>query len=155
MHNFKSKTWAPLLLPSQSSSTETTKVTLLLNPLVICCNFILYRQTQCVCVCVCVCVFKNVFIYLLVCWVFAAMHRLSRVAACGATLLMRCSGFSLQRLLLPQQKGSVVVGHRLSCSAACGIFPDQGLNPCPLHSQEDSSPSDHQGSPKCVFSEFS
>ena len=23
--------------------------------------------------------------------------------------------------------------HRLNCSAACGIFPDQGLNTCPLH----------------------
>ena len=22
--------------------------------------------------------------------------------------------------------------HRFSCSAACGIFPDQGLDPCPL-----------------------
>ena len=31
-----------------------------------------------------------------------------------------------------QSAGSVVVAHRLSCSAACGIFPDQGSNPCPL-----------------------
>ena len=29
--------------------------------------------------------------------------------------------------------GSVVVAHGLSCSAACGIFPDQGLNPRLLH----------------------
>ena len=28
--------------------------------------------------------------------------------------------------------------HRLSCSVACGIFPDQGWNPCPLHWQVDS-----------------
>ena len=34
--------------------------------------------------------------------------------------------------------GSVVVAHGLSCSTVCGIFPDQGLNPCPLHWQEDS-----------------
>ena len=27
---------------------------------------------------------------------------------------------------------SVVVAHGLSCSAACGMFPDQGSNPCPL-----------------------
>ena len=27
---------------------------------------------------------------------------------------------------------SVAVVHGLSCSAACGIFPDQGSNPCPL-----------------------
>ena len=25
------------------------------------------------------------------------------------------------------------MAHGLSCSAACGIFPDQGSNPCPLH----------------------
>ena len=34
-----------------------------------------------------------------------------------------------------------------SCSAACGIFPDQGSNPCPLHWQADSQPLRHQGSP--------
>ena len=27
--------------------------------------------------------------------------------------------------------------HRLSCSVACGVFLDQGLNPCLLHWQED------------------
>ena len=30
------------------------------------------------------------------------------------------------------------MAHGLSCSTACGIFPDQGLNPCPLHWQADS-----------------
>ena len=34
--------------------------------------------------------------------------------------------------------GSVVVAQRLSCSAARGIFPDQGSNLCPLHWQVDS-----------------
>ena len=34
--------------------------------------------------------------------------------------------------------GSVTVARGLSCSAACGIFPDQGLNPCPLPWQVDS-----------------
>ena len=43
--------------------------------------------------------------------------------------------------------GSVVVAHGLSCSAARGIFPDQGSSPCPLHWQEDSQPLRHQGSP--------
>ena len=33
---------------------------------------------------------------------------------------------------------SVVVAHGLSCSTACGIFLDQGLNPCPLHCHVDS-----------------
>ena len=35
----------------------------------------------------------------------------------------------------------------LSCSVACGIFPDQGSNPCFLHWQVDSLPLSHQGSP--------
>ena len=34
-----------------------------------------------------------------------------------------------------------------SCSVACGIFPDQGSNPRPLHWQADSQPLRHQGSP--------
>ena len=34
--------------------------------------------------------------------------------------------------------GSVVVVQGLSCSKACVIFLDQGLNPCPLHWQMDS-----------------
>ena len=44
--------------------------------------------------------------------------------------------------------GSVIVAHGPSCSAACGIFPDQGSNPCPLHWQADSQPLRHQGSPR-------
>ena len=33
----------------------------------------------------------------------------------------------------------------LCCPAACGIFPDQGSNPCPLHWQAESQALDHQG----------
>ena len=32
-----------------------------------------------------------------------------------------------------QSAGSVVLVHGLSCSVACGIFPDRGSNLCPLH----------------------
>ena len=39
---------------------------------------------------------------------------------------------------LLQHPGLAVAAHGLSCSMACGIFPDQGLNPCPLHWQADS-----------------
>ena len=45
------------------------------------------------------------------------------------------------------ERRSVIVVHGLSCSAACGIFPDQGSNPGPLHWQADSQPLCHQGSP--------
>ena len=54
-----------------------------------------------------------------------------------------------------QSAGSVVVEHRLSCSTACGIFPDQGLNPRPLHQQADSQPLRHQGSPQILFLDLS
>ena len=40
--------------------------------------------------------------------------------------------------------GSVVVAHGRDCSAACGIFPDQGLNPGPQHWQVDSHPLGHR-----------
>ena len=56
------------------------------------------------------------------------------------------------RLQTPRRAGSVVVAHGLSRSAACGIFPDQGSNPCPLHWQADSQPLRHQGSPICDYS---
>ena len=59
----------------------------------------------------------------------------------------QCRGFSLWRMGSRQHRLSHVV-HRLSCSAACGIFLDQGSNPCPLHCHADSHPGDHQGSPK-------
>ena len=47
--------------------------------------------------------------------------------------------------------GSVLVAQGLSCSEACGIFLDQGSNPCPLHWQADSLPLSHKGSPELVF----
>ena len=50
-----------------------------------------------------------------------------------------------------ESTGSVVVTHGLSCSEACGIFPDQGLNLHLLHWQADSSPLSHQGSPSVSF----
>ena len=80
------------------------------------------------------------------------MRGLSLVAASGGHSSSRCAGLSLLRPLLlrstgSRRSGSVVVAHGLSCSAACGTFPDQGSNPCPLHWQADSQPLHHQGSP--------
>ena len=68
----------------------------------------------------------------------------------------RCAGLSPSRSLLlrstgSRRAGSAVAAHGPSCSAACGIFPDQGSNPCPLHWQADSQPLRHQGSPKDVI----
>ena len=58
-------------------------------------------------------------------------------AACG---LRSCDSRALEHRL-----SSVV--HGLSCSTACVILPDQGLDPFLLHWQVDSLPLSHQGSP--------
>ena len=73
--------------------------------------------------------------------------------ASGGHSSSRCAGHSPPRLLLlrstgSRRAGSVTVAHGPSCSATCGIFPDQGSNPCPLHWQADSQPLHHQGSPR-------
>ena len=47
--------------------------------------------------------------------------------------------------------GSIVVVHRHSHFEACGIFLDQGLNPCLLHWLADSLPLHHQGKPSIDF----
>ena len=83
------------------------------------------------------------------------MQGLSLVAASRGHSSSQCEGLSLlQSLLLrntgSRRAGSVVVAHGPSCSAAFGIFPDQGSNPCPLHWQADSQPLCHQGSPLIV-----
>ena len=84
------------------------------------------------------------------------MRGFSLVAASGDHSSSRCAGLSLSRPLLlrstgSRRAGSVVVAHGLSCSAACGILPDQGSNPCPQHWQADSQPLRHQGSPTEKF----
>ena len=94
----------------------------------------------------------NLFIYFWLCWVFVSVRGLSLVAASGGHSSSRCAGLSLSQPLLLQstgsrRAGSVVVAHGPSCSAACGIFPDQGSNPCPLRWQAGSQPLRHQGSP--------
>ena len=96
--------------------------------------------------------FIYLFIYLGLYWVFVSVRGLSLVVASGGHSSSRCAGLSLSRTLLwrstgSRRAGSVVVAHGPSCSAACGIFPDQGSNPCPLHWQADSQPLCHQGSP--------
>ena len=94
------------------------------------------------------------------------MCGLSPVVASGGYSSLQCVGFSLQWLLLLWSTGSrctgfsscgtwasVVVARRPSCSAACGIFLDQGSNLCPLHWQADSLPLRHQGIPR-IFNSF-
>ena len=91
--------------------------------------------------------------YFWLCWVFVSVRGLSLVVASGGHSSSWCAGLSLSWPLLlrstgSRRAGSVVVAHGPSCSVACGIFPDRGSNPCPLHWQADSQPLHHQGSPQ-------
>ena len=101
-------------------------------------------------------IYFYLFIYFWLCWVFVSVRGLSLVAASEGHSSSRRAGLSLSRPLLlrstvSRHAGSVIVAHGPSCSAACGIFPDQGSNPCPLHWQADSQPLCHQGSPMPNF----
>ena len=106
---------------------------------------------------------KHVYIYFWLCWVFVAAWAFLSVQRVGATLQLWCTGFILWYHLLQRSTGSsvwasVVAGqgsrsvahrfqstgstaavHGLSCSVACGIFPDRGSNLCLLQWLVDSS----------------
>ena len=69
-------------------------------------------------------------------WAFSSCARASH-----------CNGFSSCGAQALCAQASSVKMHEFSCSEACGIFPDQGSNLCPLHWQSDSYPLYHQGSP--------
>ena len=77
------------------------------------------------------------------------MRGLSLVAASGGHSSSRCAGLSLSRLRSTSSRhaGSVVVAHGPSCSAACGIFPDQGSNRVPCIGSQTPNHLRHQGSP--------
>ena len=115
--------------------------------------------------------------YFWLCWVFVTMQASLQLQRAGATLLcsvrtshgcdISCCGraWALQGtgasvvaavgsvvvVLGLQSTGSTAVVHGLSCSKACGIFWDQGLNLRLLHWQADSLPVSHQRSPQIPF----
>ena len=70
------------------------------------------------------------------CWVFTAVHRLSLVVVSRGLLTVVTCLVEGHRLY--DEWASVVVVHGLSCPVACGIFPGQGLNRCPLHCKANS-----------------
>ena len=64
------------------------------------------------------------------CWVFVVAHRLSLVVTQG---LLIAVAFLVVEPTLWGMWASVVGAHGPSCPVACGIFPDQGSDWCPLH----------------------
>ena len=77
-------------------------------------------------------------------WEHSLLVVCRRLTAVASLAELRFQAHRLQQLL---QMGSWVVAHRLGCTAACGIFPDQGSNLYPLPWQVGSYPLDHQESP--------
>ena len=96
-------------------------------------------------------VFQKLIIYFWLHWVSVAALGLSLVAANKGYSLIAVHGFltavaSLLFSWLQSSMASVFVA--LSCPVACGILPERGSNPCPLHWQTDASPLGHQASPQ-------
>ena len=80
-------------------------------------------------------------------WAFCSCGAWRLISGCGAQAshhggLSCCTG---SRAHGPSSCGSRalelrpgIAAHGLSCPGACGIFLDQGSNPCPLHCKADS-----------------
>ena len=102
-----------------------------------------------------------VFLFFWLCWVFFVTLWLSLVAVSTGCSLAAAHGLLTAVASLVSEHGlqvcglswahrlqrSVAVAHGISCSKACGIFPDQESNPCILHWQMDSLSLSHQGRP--------
>ena len=96
---------------------------------------------------------------------FSSCGEWGLLSGCGARA-SHCAGFSCCRAQALgtwtsvvvahglKSTGSIVVVHGLSCSMACGIFPDQGWNPPLLHCQAESSSLSSQGSLSILISKI-
>ena len=89
--------------------------------------------------------------FLWLCWLFVAALTFShcwewgRLFSCSTRLLI--ASLVLEHGLWGTPASGAVT-YQLNCCVACGIHPDQGPNPCPLHWQADSLPLDHQAGPR-------
>ena len=78
-------------------------------------------------------------IFIVVCGLLIVVASLvggARALGVQTSVVVACELSSCGSLALERRLSSC--GHGLSCSAACGIFPDQGSNRCPLHWHVDS-----------------
>ena len=79
----------------------------------------------------------------------------SPVAARGPLTVVACCGTRAPAAAAP---GLRAQSQKLCCTGvaalACGIFPDQGSNPCLLHWQADSYPPSNQRSSLMAFYPF-
>ena len=82
---------------------------------------------------------------LLLCGLFSSSGTWASHPGSFSSCRARALGHSGLVIVAPGQQSAdlVVVVHRLSCSTARGIFPDQGANLCLLHWPADSLPLSH------------
>ena len=95
------------------------------------------------------------YIYFWLHWFFIAACGLFLVLVSGGYSLVAACGLTAVASLVAEHRlygawasvvvtrglystGSIVMVHGFSCLVTCGIFSDQGSNPCPLHWQADS-----------------
>ena len=122
-------------------------------------TFFLIQQGFCVCVCVCVCVFycpgsSMLLKFFPSCGKWGPLSNCAAWASHSGAFSMQSTGSGAQaqdlRLRL-ESAGLGLAAHTLSWSAACGILPGQGSNPCLLPWQVNCLPLSHQGSPMTSF----
>ena len=100
-------------------------------------------------VCLLLCIYLFMAVLGLCCcsWAFTHCREQERLSSCDARA-SHCFSCGEQPWAA---WASVVAAHGFSCPVSHGIFPDQGLNPCPLHWQAHPQPLDYQGSPFFIF----
>ena len=83
---------------------------------------------------------NSFFIHFILFYFILAVHGFL-IAVASLVVDHRLQGTRASAAVVPrlQSTGLIVAAHRLSCSLACGIFPDQRFNPCPLKCCEVNS----------------
>ena len=101
----------------------------------------------------------NPFLYLLMA-VLGLCRCREPLSSCGERVLLfvvvrgllRVEASLLWSMGSRHASGSAVVVRQLSYSSTCGIFPNQGSNPCSLHWQADFQPLDHHSGKSWIHS---
>ena len=100
--------------------------------------------------------FNVIYFYFGLHLVFIVVRAFLQLQQAGATFQLQCASFLLWCLLSLWTMDSRTCRLQQmqlwgSASVACGIFADQGLNPCLLHWQVDSLSLSHQESPQTIL----
>ena len=78
-------------------------------------------------------------------------HAFSSCSKWGLLFVILCRLLIEVTSLIVEHRSVASCEHGLGCPRSCGIFPDQGSNPCVLRWQVDSYPVDPLGSSVLLF----